>query len=301
MLPFKKRLLIYGGVGLALFLILAVSTLALSRKIGKAREAKLPDVIIPSIVNGELILPKIATASAPISLEKAITPARVMVVSANLVGVFDQQKLTGVRVIGELGNTGERFVTAVSPVVRFFDVDGKVVGQKIGRLSGGFDLNEVPPGEKTLYDVTVDDPPRSDKLEIFFNPVASSESAALDQLKIASRSMEVKTASSDSGGQTGSDSAEVQIQQPVDYYIVTGKVVNTFQNPISDIKIYAWAKNEEGKVFALGRTDFKNDLVSPGDNIDFKTMLLPIQSGQTLATYEVAAWGREYLLPFVPR
>jgi len=73
-------------------------------------------------------------------------------------------------------------------------------------------------------------------------------------------------------------------------------VVNPLDSPVTNISIYAWAKNDAGKVFALGRTDFKNDLLGSGGKLDFKVMVLPFQSDQTMSSYEISAWGKRYKL-----
>jgi DUF971 family protein len=137
--------------------------------------------------------------------------------------------------------------------------------------------------------VTVDSPPAADRLEIVLNVSSATEAASFDELKIASRSMEVKTATyqgeaTESGG------------EKVEYYSVAGSVVNILSDPVSDITIYSWARNKEGKVFAFNRQDFKNDLLMAGDKIDFRILLLPLKIEGEFDSYEVAAWGKRYRL-----
>ena len=246
------------------------------------------DVAIPTIINGELVLPKLSTGSAVVSVLGS--KVRLGIISANLIGIPDQSgKLTAIRILGEVSNIGEKIVNGISPVVRFIDKNGKTVGQKIGRLSTGWDFFGVMPGEKALYDVTVDSPPEADKLEIVLNASSATDSALFDQLKIASRSVEVKTATYQGNA---SDSAG----QKVEYYSVTGSVVNILSDAVSDITIYSWVRDKEGKVFAFNRQDFKNDLLAAGDKINFRILLLPLKSGEVYDSYEVAAWGKRYRL-----
>lgn len=214
---------------------------------------------------------------------------RVAVLSANLSAVYDKTQMTGIRILGELSNVGDGFVDSVDPVVRFYNSSGTLVSQKIAQFTSGFDFKEAAPGDRVLYDVTVPSPPTSDRLEIVFNVVSSTASANFLPLKIASRSMELKTA--DVQSQEASGSA-----QKVEYYTVSGKVVNTYNELVSDIVIYAWGKDTAGRVFTFGRADFKNDLLSPSDNVDFKIIMLPIQGGQKFDSYEIAAWGKGYKL-----
>lgn len=258
------------------------------------------DVAIPSIINGELVLPKLATGSAVSALGGQ---ARLGIVSANLIGIADPSansgqanRLSAIRILGEVSNIGEKIVDSVSPVVRFIDANGKVIGQKIGRLSTNWNFFGVIPGEKTLYDVTVDSPPQADKLEIVLNASSATDSAIFDVLKIASRSMEIKTATYQGSGSSDQGSESGSIGEKVEYYSVTGSVVNTLTDPISDITIYSWARDKEGKVFAFNRQDFKNDLLALGEKIDFRILLLPLKSGEQYDSYEVAAWGKRYRL-----
>ncbi|MBI4099705.1 hypothetical protein HY440_01735 [Candidatus Microgenomates bacterium] len=250
----------------------------------------LPDVAIPTIINGELVLPQVATPAGDLNqnLGKAMT--RLGVISANLVPIVGtDQKLTGIRILGEMTNVGDKVIIGASPVVRFFDTTGKVLASKIGHYSAGWDFFGIGPSEQTLYDVTVDNPPTADKLEIVLNVAAASDSAVFDELKVASRSMEVKTASYQGNA---SDSAG----EKVEYYSVSGSVVNALLDPVSDIAIYAWVKDKDNKVYAFARQDFKNDLLASGEKLDFKITLLPLKTGETYDSYVVAAWGKRYRL-----
>lgn len=248
------------------------------------------NVMVPTIINGELVLPKVTNIGLDTAVNLGKGSGRLGVVSANLVPVSDQQqKLTGIRILGETTNLGGSVVTGLSPVIRFIDASGKTIGQKIGRYSTGWDFFGVAPGEKTFYDVTVDGPPTADKLEIILNVSSASDSAVFDELKIASRSVELKTATYQGNA---SDSAA----EKVEYYSVSGSFVNTLSDPVSDISIYVWVKDVEGKVYAFARQDFKNDLLAAGERIDFKTTLLPLKVGEAYDTYEVAAWGKRYRL-----
>ncbi len=248
---------------------------------------RLPEVVLPMIgPNGELVL---SQASISGQKNKSLVSPRLGVVSANLAAIFDKEKMTGVRIIGEATNIGDSYIDSVDPLVRFYDAKQNMIAQKIAKFSTGFDFKEVPPREKVLYDVTVDSPPPSERIEIVFNVVSSTDSAKFLPLKIASRSMEMKFAEVQSEEASGS-------AQKVEYYTVSGKVVNIFNNLISDITVYAWGKDISGRVFVFGRADFKNDLLSPSDKVDFKIIMLPIQANQKLESYEVSAWGKEYHL-----
>jgi len=253
------------------------------------------DVSLPTIINGELVLPKLATGSAISTLGNK---ARLGIISANLIGIQDSQtqKLSAIRILGEVSNIGEKIVDGMSPLVRFIDKNGKTIGQKIGRLSTGWEFFGIVPGEKTLYDVTVDSPPDADRLEIVLNAASATDSALFEQMKIASRSVEVKTATYQGSGGGAQATESAGKGEKVQYYSVTGSVVNTLSDPVSDITIYSWARDKEGKVFAFNRQDFKNDLLAVGGKLDFRILLLPLKNGEEYDSYEVAAWGKRYKL-----
>lgn len=306
----------YAAIGGGIFVCLLIIILFFSRKTTPAKSSPPANVVLPTIYNGELYLPQSATSAAGNNLSRQEFTGRLAVNSANLAAVFDTSgKLTGIRVLGEVTNVADQFAIGVSPVVRFYDADNKPVGQKVAHFSSGFDFRDLAPQDRSVYDVTVENPPVSDKIEILFNITASSPSATFESLKIANRNLETKTATINQTNQTdqtsqteqtSTDSAATESAtitatpsgQEVEYYVVSGQAINPYSNPITDIVIYAWAKNEEDKVFALGRIDFKNDLVNPGDKVDFKVLLVPIKSGQTLINYAIGAWGREYKLGF---
>lgn len=286
-------------IGLIVFLSLSATILFFSRMKLVKKDSKLPEVVLPTIYNGELVLPKISPTQPDGSLTKLANDERLAVVSANMTAVSDQNKITALRIIGEVINSGQKVAAGVSPVIRLLDENGNLIAQKIARPSTGFEFHDLGPQETTLYDVTLDDPPKSDKLEIIFNITSSSQSAIFQPLKIAGRSMEIRTANINSNAATDQSTESAQESsggQTVDYYIVSGKVVNPLGSAVTDVAIYAWARDEDNKVFAVGKTGFKNDLIDPGGGVDFRTILIPVRTDEKFASYEVAAWGREYRL-----
>ena len=250
------------------------------------------NVTVPSIVDGQLVLPSVATGSASgLSGKAAVLAGKLGVISANLIPVFDQsQKLSAIRVVGEAQNITDETVTGISAYVRFLDAQGQMVGQKLGSLSPGYDLFGFGPNERGYYDVTVEAPPSSDRLEIVLNTTAATTAAEFDELKIASRSMEIKKAVA--SGAAATESANTSF----DYYTVGGSVVNPFSDPVSNITVYGWVRDKEGKVFGFARQDFKNDLISSGEKLDFKLNILPLRNGEKYDSYELAAWGKKYRL-----
>lgn len=281
-----NRFKLYAALGLVIFVSLGLLVYFFSHKTAPAKSEKITDVSLPTIYNGELILPKVSGALDN-NVSRAAFAGKLSVISANLAAIFENNQLTGIRIVGETGNVGDKDVTGVSPLVRFYDKDGKLAGQKVARPSKDFDFKTISARDKALYDVTVDSPSASDRVEIVLNATSSTDSAIYKSLLISNRNLETKTTST-----------ATPAGQKVEYYVASGQVVNPLENPVTDITIYAWSKDEANRVFALGRQDFKNDLINPGEKIEFKVMLLPIRSDQTYSTYEISAWGKEYRLNF---
>ena len=307
----KGRLIFVAGV--AIILVSVSGFFSRDRIAGffrvKSVEYKTPDVSTPTIVGGELILPKVMLDQFNPGSAKE---SQLHVLSANLFGVFDgseQQvvppKLVGIRIMGEVQNVGKTIVQEFSPVVRFLDVDNKEIAKKVGRVTSGFDFFGVLPNAKTLYDVMVDNPPEADKMEIILNTMSATTSAKFDVLKVINKANDVKTAKNQKQAeseQEGTDSGEASGSgqaaeaEDIEYYTISGTVQNSLSNPVSDISVYVWIKDAEGYVFSFGRQDFKGDLISPKKTVDFKINLFPFKDGQKYDKYEVSAWGRRYTL-----
>lgn len=319
---FKERKLVLLRVfGVAIVAFLAIMGLvyqdAIARRLKlkptvNSNDSQVQEVTVPSIIDGQLVLPKVSGKVGENNFGGGIGKARLSVQSANLLAIFDPQtqKLQSIRVIGEVLNIGQKIVSEVSPVVRFYDVTGKAIAQKVAELSPNYKFFDLIPGDKTYYDILVSPPDSSDRLEIVLNPVAATDSAKFEQLKISGRTFETKSATQEQPKveepvQDASDSAATQsaekktpVPEPkkVEYYAVSGSILNPFQDLITEITVYAWVRNAEGKVFSFARQDFKNDLISPGDKVDFKLTLVPFKSDETMYQYELVAWGRRYKL-----
>ncbi len=292
-MPDKLKIL---RVAVVCFLALFVCT-AILWKAGKIalpwekKAAKTPEVSIPTIVNGELVLPKIGedlklSGSAPTDLGSV--NSYLSVLSVNLVGIYsaDPQSsgssvLSGVRILGEAKNMGNGVVTGILPVARFIGADGTTIAQKLPRNSTGYDFYPLDSDEPMVYDLTVDGVPPADRLELVLNTQTASDDGMVP-LKIASKSATPSSVSANG--------------QNYEVYTLAGSVVNTRDLPVSDIAILGWVKDKDGKVYGVGRQDFPSDLISPGEKIDFKILVLPVKGGESLDSFAIRAWGKEYHL-----
>lgn len=309
----KRRILITAGIITILVVLGTILTLSKLGKLGKYKPtAKLPDIAVPTIVNGELLIPTGTdlnlNVTSPGGLSKNAFGPQLFVVSANLIGIYSQNNnasqseqvisegseaaqlvqqpqvtLSGIRILGEMRNGGSKIIGSFTPVVRFIDKDGAILGQKIGENSANFDFFGLDPADIQLYDITVSDPPaNSDRVEVVLKGEENSNFSKV-MLKIASRSAQPKTVQTQSG-------------QPATVHTVSGRVVNSLPVSVSDISIIAWVKDQDGKVYGLGRQDFKSDLIGPNEEIPFKIMVLPAKLDSEFDSFEVRAWGKEYRL-----
>lgn len=330
MLKFREflaeRLFLVIGI-VVLFIALASYFIwpNISRRFGNQKkffETSNQKVSVPAIVDGELVLPKLYNEGV------LNENAKIRVLSAFLVGVFEEKnqqqsnpflgisnqeppKLVGIRILGEVKNISNGRIAEVSPVIKFYDEKDKLIGQKIAKLSPNFDFFGFGSTETVIYDVIVDDPPVADKLEILFNPAKGEKKASFEMLKVIDSSIDVKTAKYREQQEIATESGEATLSAQdiatptattydagtgVEYYTLSGSIRNNLVDPVSDVAVYAWVKDQEGKVFSFGRQDFKGDLISPKDTVKFKINLLPFRMDEKMATYGVAVYGKRYKL-----
>ena len=193
-------------------------------KIDKPVVIKNIDVTVPSIVGGELVLPKVdlTSNSPPQSGASTLLDDQIYVLSANLVGIYSQPQsasesgqLTGIRIMGEMLNPGKNRVNNFLPVVRFLDNEGNLKTQKIARFSDSFEFYGLDPGSRGVYDVTVDAPSATERIEVVLKPQDGDKTLRpAVNLKVASRSAQIQTVTAQDG-------------RKVDVYVVAGEVINT--------------------------------------------------------------------------
>lgn len=289
----RKKIIIGTGIAIVILVLTIAGVFYFTRQNKKTESKTATDVLTPTIIDGELVLPKLdlslkrtATGSGATSL----LDNQIMVISANLVGTYSQApsaseggQLTGIRIMGEMFNPGQTRITSFLPVVRFLDSEGNLKTQKIAHYSDGYELYGLDGQTKGVYDVTVDAPPPAERIEIVLKPQDGDKALRPPvALKVASRSAEIKSISMNG--------------QPIDYYSITGEVINTTDSDVADILVNTYVKDKEGKVFGINKELFKSDLIRPGETIPFKVMVLPIQSNAVYSDFVVEVWGREYKL-----
>lgn len=289
----RKKIIISLGIGTVILIIAIAAVYFFTHQNKNTKTKAVTDVLLPTIIDGELVLPKIDLSlkrTATESGANTLLDNQIMVISANLVGTYSQApsaseggQLTGIRIMGEMFNPGKIRITSFLPVVRFLDNGGNLKTQKIAHYSDGFEFYGLDGQTKGVYDVTVDGPPTADRIEIVLKPQDGDKALRPPvALKVASRSAEIKSISMNG--------------QPIDYYSIMGEVINMTDSDVADILVNAYVKDKEGKVFGVNKELFKSDLIRPGETIPFKVMVLPIQSNAIYSDFVVEVWGREYKL-----
>jgi hypothetical protein len=276
-----KKVIIRVGVvsfllGFLLFFVIYLPKIVRNtRPDVSAQPSKTSDVVLPQIVAGQLVVP---TSGESL---RNLKPSLAMV-SVNLVGIYDKNQLSAIRILGTIKNLGNSFVDSFTPVVKFLDVEGKVTAQKIAHLSANYSFFGLSEGEEAVVDITADEPPVSDRVEIILSASSSGMIPESSQIKIQNKRIE--TVSASASGQT------------VDVYRIEGEIVNTRSLPVSDISIFGWVVDDQGRVFGLARQDFKSDLLNPGGAIAFKMMVLPVRVDSKFSDWQLQAWAKEYKL-----
>ncbi len=276
---------VFVGVAVAL---VTLGLVVWNLKSGKPGTSKNNNVSIPTIIGGELVLPEVdlkLNKQSQLTGGDVLLEDQIWVMSANLVGIFKEQiasapaQLASLRVLGEMYNPGKGPITNYLPIIRFLDGENNLLTQKLGRYSSNYELYLLEPNTKGVYDITVDDPPLSDKIEVVLKPQEGDRTLRPPvALKVASRS------------------SEIQTTQGYDTYLVKGEIINTTAFPVADILVNAYVLDTENKVFGVARESFKSDLIRPGETIPFKILVLPVKTDSIYEETIVEVWGREYRL-----
>ena len=190
-------------------------------------------------------------------------------------------QLVGVRILGEYQNIGNMVAHDVRPIIRFYDKTGRLLATKRAEPTSPFRFLPLEPNEISLYDVSVPSPPDSQRFQIELKPVPPSKetvSSALSPkyLKLKEKNLEDAVANTEAG--------------TVNYHKFNGTMVNTSQNTLTNILVYTWLKNKDGKVFADGVKEFSHDLLATNQELEVLMSILPAQLSE-MESYEVKLWA----------
>lgn len=207
----------------------------------------------------------------------------------------DGKSVVGVRLIGEIQNTGEEVIEDVSSVVRFFDVNEKEVGVKVSEFFPGFEFLPIEPGKVGLFDLFISEPPASERTQFLMEikkPKEQKKKVALQFVtkQVVEREQEVAQQQEQ---QLPGSTPSAQSTQKVKYLSCFGSFFNDQKMPIKDTVVLIWVKNKEDKVFGYGMKKFTQDLLLPGKSQDFEINFLPFVE-EKMVSFEIRVFGEEY-------
>jgi hypothetical protein len=199
-------------------------------------------------------------------------------------------KLAGIRILGEVENTGKDTVRDAKIIIRFFR-NGKLIAKKLGAWNQTYKFIPLSPGEINVYDVLVPSPPESDSVTIEMEEMEPGDSPKpgfkgfLKAWLFSSPALKIKEASI--------KPAVVEQQgQKLSYYKFSGTLVNTADWEISNPGIYVWIRNDKGKVIGIGSQFFESDLLIPEATLEAKIAIVPV-SAEEMFDYKVKTFGKK--------
>lgn len=264
-------------------------------------EAKLPEIRIKGLSDQEW-----ETEASP--------AAQLRVISANLVGIYEQitpspqasalgeatssgsqatlsaqtsalsqpqVRLAGIRILGEIKNVGQKPAFDATPIVQFYKNEA-LTATKIGQWSQGYQFVPLEPGKTSVYEVVVAEPPASQSVSIKFKPKAVPEderSGFSSEVDLLVKERELEPASFQRG------------QQEVGYYQFKGLLTNKGTQEIVSPGIYVWLRTEEGKVVGFGGRIYENDLFMPGREMEVNLAIIPAVEDEVF-DFQVRTFGK---------
>ncbi len=190
--------------------------------------------------------------------------------------------ITALRILGEIENNGTQIVENATPLVTFFDSGGMQIATKVGTWGENYIFPKLKPQQKYFYDFTIKSLPENFvNLSVNLTPSTSSTPSTpiSEILKIQNREVEEKIASS---------SAKEQIY----YYTITGQMINIGTQPVKNVRVVAYAKDNNGLVFSWNKQEFPSDLFSPSQTQNISINLTPFKLGR-MEQLEIFLFGEE--------
>lgn len=257
-------------------LAVSISKINKSLKTSPLDKVELPEVIIPTDKNAEEEAPVLSP-----SLE-------LKVLSATLVGLWREDKknekeLVGIRILGEVRNTGNQVVLEPAPIFKLFDKEKNLIANKRAEWTQPYKFQPLPPGEETLFDTYLNISPKSfDSIEVSFNTTHAAEELPpeIESLKIIDRKMEQKVASAE------------ETSNNINYFQFSAKLKNTGDTDISDLAVQVWVKDSENNILAADYANYPQDILTPGQEIPILRNLLPLRTGE-MKDYKVKVSGEK--------
>lgn len=229
----------------------------------------------------------------PLNQEKNPSATKLTVLSATLVAVeetIDQKEttastsqLSGIRILGEVQNTGNQSVKNTKTIVRFYDQDKQLLATKVGIWNQSYKFTPLEPEQINVYDFLIAKPPKSSSITIAMEPAESDDAEKLKNLDLSSlkfknKKLEAQTIERQKG--------------KINYYKFSGTLTNIAKYEIINPEVYVWIKNDKGKVVGLGSKIFETDLLIPKQELKVDLLILPV-SNEAMLNYETKILGEK--------
>jgi len=172
--------------------------------------------------------------------------------------------LAGIRILGEVKNVSGQTISDAQVLIRYYNQQGKLIATKLGHWKEPYQFVSLPAGETVGYDVLTTKPPAAGAIVVEFEARSAENKAEFKQeLFMLGRKVEPVTV--DNQG------------QETTYYTLSGVLVNRSQQELQTPGIYAWMKNEGGRVIGLGVHNFSADLLPPEASVSAQLNIIPVE------------------------
>lgn len=208
----------------------------------------------------------------------------------------DGKTIVGVRLIGEVQNTGEEVIEDVSSIVKFYDKAEKEIGVKVGEFFPGLEFLPIEAGKLGLYDLFITEPPASEKAQVLMEIKKPKEENKKIALEIVSKQVaekEQEVVQQQNQQIPDSTSSANQPGEKIKFFSCSGSFVNNQKVSVKDMIVLVWVKNKEDNVFGYGVKKFTQDLLLPDKNKDFEINFVPFIEDK-MASFEIRVFGEEY-------
>ena len=300
-------------------LLLAAIVLAgISFHFGQSLPKETPRILkvleqFPEIKLPEIVFDLSGTENADINADNAepTSSAQLKIVSANLIAIYEETadsetarqpdsqpdsetgeetadsetnqpvsntapRLAGLRILGEYQNIGQTTANDVQAIIHFFDEDNHLLATKRAEPASPFRWLPLEPEQISLYDVVVPEPPPSARLQVELKEKKNQDPLPLSLEELKLKENELSAATSNN----------------VNYHQFKGAIINVSEKTLTNILLYIWLKDIEGRVFAHAIKSFPYDLLAPDQELNVVVPVLPAKEGK-MAVYEVKLWGEE--------
>lgn len=217
----------------------------------------------------EITLPKIAPGKPAAATEsKALKLLNAHAASTNLKN-REGKKMTGLRILGEIQNMGNKIIENAIILVNFYGEDEALIDTKTGVWHQDYKFLTLPPGGVNVYEVLIPEPPTSETISLTIKPNPATQANNSVGLEIKGEKLEGAVLEKDG--------------QQVHYFKFTGILVNNHDFAVLNPGIYIWIKDDKDKVIGASYRTFNDKKLEKKEEFDVQVDLLPISSESKVA------------------